>query len=189
MSIYYYSFRIGELYEAIGSNDRLLLKKAQLLLHRNTDLYTVVQAILRDGLLYHEAFGDEQYNDALTKVVQVLPSYQNLFDDKDYQIDYHDVWRKLPKKSLLREYWNYFTHGRYLFDHPIQPKTGLRYGYLLQDELPQFLHLIEQDGLPLPWYFFQQTVPTIQQTLEAGDDLFVSITIRGRRYRLLRPKH
>lgn len=188
MSIYYYSFRLGELYDAVGSNDQLLLKKAQLLLYRDPDLYTVVQAILRDGLLYHEAFSDDLYNDAITKIVHVLPSYQNIFDDKDYQVDYHDAWRKLNKKSLLREYWNYLTHGRYLFDHPIHPKTLLRYGYLLQDELPQFLRLVEQEGAKLPWYFFQHTIQAIKKTQEAGDDLFVSIAIRGRRYRLLRPQ-
>lgn len=188
MSIYYYSFRLGELYDAVGSNDQLLLKKAQLLLYRDPELYTVVQAILRDGLLYHETFSDDMYNEALTKVVQVLPSYRNIFDDKDYQVDYHDAWRKLPKGSLLRDYWNCLTHGRYLFDHPIKPKTLLRYGYLLQDELPQFLRLVEQDGGKLPWYFFQHTIGCIRQTMEAGDDLFVSIAIRGRRYRLMRPQ-
>jgi hypothetical protein len=187
MSICYDSIRLGELYEAVGSNDRLLLKKAQLLLYRDPDLYTVVQAIIKDGLLYHEAFSDDLYNAALTKIVQVLPSYKSFFDGKDYQVDYHDAWRKLPKKSLLREYWNYLTHGRYLFDHPIHPRTLLRYGFLLHEELLQFLQLVAQEGERLPWYFFQHTIDAIKKTREAGDDLFVSIAIRGRRYRLVSP--
>ncbi|MFD2169018.1 hypothetical protein [Tumebacillus lipolyticus] len=191
MSIRYCSFRIGELYEAIGSGDPILLTKTQPLLSRDPELYTVIRAIVQDGLLYHQAFSDDLYNEGIRKIVQLLPaSAPPDLDAKDYQVDYHDAWRALPERSLLRHYFNYLTHGRYLFDHPIRPTTLLRYGFLLQEELPQFLQLAEQERLSgsLPWYFVQNTIRLIQHTCESGDDLFVSIAIRGRRYRLLRSK-
>lgn len=188
MSIFYHSFRLAELYDAVGSNDSALLARLeQRLHHRDPDLLVCAKAILQDGLLYHELFSDDTYNDALNKIVQVLPSHRNFFDDKDYQIDYHDAWRRLPKHSLLREYWGYLTHGRYLFDHPISPRTVIRYGYLTQEELPQFLHLVEKEDDRLPWYFFQQSIDAIRRSLEVGDDLYVAIHIKGRRYRVIRP--
>ncbi|MGZ4122739.1 MAG: hypothetical protein ACXVOI_05950 [Tumebacillaceae bacterium] len=188
MSIYYHSFKLGELYEAIGSKDKTLVQKLEsLLLAEEPELLTAVKAILIDGLLYHELFAEHTYNAAITEIVRVLPSYRNFFDDKDYQIDYHDAWRRLPRRSLLRQYWGYLTHGRYLFDHPITPKTSIRYGYLTQEELPEFLQLVVKDGEQLPWYFFQQTIDAIKMSQQVGDDLFVSIHIKGRRYRVIRP--
>ncbi|HEU4965087.1 MAG TPA: hypothetical protein VFV52_14765 [Bacilli bacterium] len=188
MSIFYHSFRLAELYEAVGSNDSALLARLEQVLHpRDPDLLVCAKAIIRDGLLYHELFSQDTYNEALNKIVQVLPSHQNFFDDKDYQIDYHDAWRHLTRGSLLRQYWGYVTHGRYLFDHPIAPQTVIRYGYLTQEELPQFLHFVEQEGERLPWYFFQQSIDAIRQTQEVGDDLYVAIHIKGRRYRVIRP--
>jgi hypothetical protein len=187
MSIYYYSFRLGELYEAIGSNDQDLYRKIDLHLQHDPELLTVCKAIISDGLLYHEFFAEDLYNDALNHIVRALPSCRNFFDDKDYQIDYHDAWLRLPKKSLLKRYWGYLTHGRYLFDHPVSPMTMIRYGYLTQEELPQFLHLVEQDGEKLPWYFFQHTIDAIRMSQSVGDDLYVAIHIKGRRYRVIRP--
>lgn len=188
MSILYYSFKLGELYDAVGSGDRSLLDPLEIkFLYRDPELLTVIRAILTDGLLYHDLFSENIYNLALTQIVQVLPSYRQHFDDQDYQSDYHDTWRQLPRDSLLRRYWNYITHGRYLFDHPVAPATKIRYGYLTRDELPEFLHLVEQQGELLPWYFFQHTIDTIQQTLEEGNDLFVAIRIKDRRYRVIRP--
>ncbi|PWK15804.1 hypothetical protein [Tumebacillus permanentifrigoris] len=187
MSIYYYSFRLGELYEAIGSNDKDLLHKIELQLPHDPDLLTVCRAVLIDGLLYHEFFAEDLYNDALNHIVQALPSYRNFFDDKDYQIDYHDAWLRLPKKSLLKRYWGYLTHGRYLFDHSVSPLALIRYGYLTQDELPQFLQMVEQEGERLPWYFFQHTIDAIRMSQSVGDDLYVAIQIKGRRYRVIKP--
>jgi len=188
MSILYYSFRLGELYEAVGSNDRSLLDPLEIkLLYRDPETLTVAKAILVDGLLYHELFSEDYYNAALTQIVQVLPSFRQHFDDHDYHSDYHDTLNQLPRDSLLYQYWNYITHGRYLFDHPIAPRTKVRYGYLTQEELPEFLRLVEQDGELLPWYFFQNTIDAIKQTMEEGNDLFVAIRIKGRRYRMIRP--
>lgn len=187
MSIYYYSFRLGELYEAIGSNDQDLLHKIDLLLHHDPELLTVCRAVITDGLLYHEFFAEDLYNDALNNIVQALPSCRNYFDDKDYQIDYHDAWLRLPKRSLIKRYWGYLTHGRYLFDQPVSPMTLIRYGYLTQDQLPQFLQMVEQEGERLPWYFFQHTIDAIRMSQSVGDDLYVAIHIKGRRYRVIRP--
>jgi hypothetical protein len=187
MSIVYHSFRLGELYEAVGSNDLQLLAKLDVqLLERDPELLTAAKAILIDGLLYHEAFTDDLYNDALIHIVRLLPSYRSFSEDLDYHIDYHDAWRHLPRRSLLRRYWGYLTHGRYLFDHPIHPSTRLRYGFLTREELPEFLHLVEKEGEKLPWYFFQGNVDAVRLTTEVGDDLFVSIHIKGRRYRVIR---
>ena len=190
MSILYYSFQLGQLYDALGSNDRSLMDWLEMrFLYRDPELLTAIKAILADGLLYHELFTEDTYNEALTEIVQVLPSFEQHFDDHDYQSDYHDTWRKLPRTSLLRQYWNYLTHGRYLFDHPIDPRSKVRYGYLTHDELPEFLRLAEQHGELLPWYFFQNTIDAIKQTYEDGNDLFVAIRIKGKRYRVIRPGH
>ena len=187
MSIIYHSFRIGELYEAVGSNDQTLLRQLRTRqMHRDPELWTVTKAILCDGLLYHELFSEDLYNDAINQIVLTLPSHQRFMEDKDYQIDYHDALLRLPRKSLLRTYWNYLTHGRYLFDHPVHPLTRHRYGYLLNEELPQFLSLVEREGEKLPWYFFQQSIDAVKKSLEIGDDLFVSIFIKGRRYKMIR---
>lgn len=188
MSIYYHAFHLGELYEAIGSRDQKLLQQAEARLSSiDPELLVVVKAILQDGLLYHELFSHDLYNRALNKLVPLLPSSHTYMEEKDYQIDYHDAWRKLPRHTLLRTYWGYLTHGRYLFDHEIQPLTNHRYGYLSNDELPQFLRLVEKEGERLPWYFFQQTSDAIRQTYEAGADLYVTIQIKGRRFRMTRP--
>ena len=187
MSIYYHSFQLGELYEAVGSNDKTLLGKLEQRLQcLDPELLVAAKAIVADGLLYHATFNHDTYNSALTMIVQMLPSYRNFFEDRDYQTDYHDAWRTLPRRSLVRTYWGYLTHGRYLFDHPIAPMTGIRYGYLTQEELPEFLYLTDKYGESLPWYFFQQTVDAIKMTLDVGDDLYVSINIRGRRLRVAR---
>ena len=187
MSILYHSFRIGELYEALGSGDQSLMNRLRArLMHRDPELWTVAKAIVVDGLLYHETFPEELYNTAIIQVVQALPSYQNFSDNKDYQIDYHDALLRLPRKSLLHTYWGYLTHGRYLFDHPIHPLSRARYGYLKNEEIPEFLHLVEQECELLPWYFFQQSIDAVQKSLEIGDDLFVSIFIKGRRYKMIR---
>lgn len=188
MSIYYYSFQLGDLYEAIGSNDKSLLQQLELMLQHDPELLTICRAVISDGLLYHNLFAEDLYNDALNKIVQALPGSRNFFDDKDYQIDYHDAWCRLPAKGLLKRYWGYLTHGRYLFDHTISPLTLIRYGFLTQDELPQFLHLVEQEGERLPWYFFQHTIDAIRMSQSVGDDVFVAIHIKGRRYRVIRPE-
>lgn len=186
MSIYFHSFRIGELYDAIGSHDAKILKKLETgLLVRDPELLVCTKAIVADGLLYHDLFSDDIYNAAITHIVQLLPSHRNFFEEKDYQTDYHTSWLELPKSSLLRTFWGYLTHGRYLFDHPISPRTSIRYGFLTQEELPQFLQLVQREDERLPWYFFQHTLDAIRMTEAVGDDLFASIHIKGRRYRVI----
>lgn len=104
MSIYFHSFRIGELYDAIGSHDAKILKKLETgLLVRDPELLVCTKAIVADGLLYHDLFSDDIYNAAITHIVQLLPSHRNFFEEKDYQTDYHTSWLELPKSSL----WGY----------------------------------------------------------------------------------
>jgi len=170
----------------IGSKDQNLLLRAAPLLRHDPELGVAAQAVVMDGLLYHDLFSDDLYNGVLNRLVPLLPSTRCLSEIKDYQIHCHDAWRKLPRRSLLRTYWGYLTHGRCLFDHPLEPGTTERYGYLTRDELPQFLHLAEREAERIPWYFFKQTVDALRRTREQGQDLYCSVQIRGRRYRLLR---